>query len=120
MMPDVYFKGALDFGADKHLWVSQAESVSFKPLVLAVSQGYSVNLLRVRGAGVLSRQAIRTRSMHSPSSAAREAPGLLYAQYSTSPLPSPASTRPLRWSVVSEHSRLLAGPPLSRLGEREF
>src|SRR5215207_35123 len=55
MLPDVYLKDALDLAADEHLWVPQAESVSFKPLVLAVSQGYYVNLLRVRKAGVLSR-----------------------------------------------------------------
>ena len=55
MLPDVYLKDALNLAADEHLWVPQAESVSFKPLVLAVSQGYYVNLLRVRKAGVLSR-----------------------------------------------------------------
>lgn len=37
------------------LWVSQTESVSFRPLCLSVSGGYYVNLLRVRGAGLLSR-----------------------------------------------------------------
>lgn len=33
----------------------QADGVGFKPLVLCVSQGYCVNLLRVRNSGVLSR-----------------------------------------------------------------
>ena len=55
MLPDVYLKAALDLSADEHLWVPQAENVSFKPLVLSVSQGYYINLLRVRKAGVLSR-----------------------------------------------------------------
>lgn len=37
------------------LWVPQTESVSFRPLCLCVSGGYYVNLLRVKGSGVLSR-----------------------------------------------------------------
>lgn len=37
------------------LWAPQTESVSFRPLCLCVSAGYYVNLLRVKGAGLLSR-----------------------------------------------------------------
>jgi 2,4'-dihydroxyacetophenone dioxygenase len=44
----------LDDG-DERLWVPQAEDVSFRPLLLSVSQGYFVNLLRVRKTGILSR-----------------------------------------------------------------
>lgn len=55
MLPDIFSPGALDLEADEHLWVPQASGVWFKPLVLCVSQGYYVNLLRVRNAGVLSR-----------------------------------------------------------------
>ena len=40
---------------DERLWVPQAEDVSFRPLLLSVSQGYFVNLLRVRKTGILSR-----------------------------------------------------------------
>jgi 2,4'-dihydroxyacetophenone dioxygenase len=40
---------------DDRLWVPQSESVSFRPLLFGVSQGYYVNLLRVRRSGVLSR-----------------------------------------------------------------
>ena len=40
---------------DERLWVPQTESVSFRPLCFCVSGGYYVNLLRVRGAGLLSR-----------------------------------------------------------------
>ena len=40
---------------DERVWVPQAENVSFRPLCLNVGQGYWVNLLRVRAAGVLSR-----------------------------------------------------------------
>jgi 2,4'-dihydroxyacetophenone dioxygenase len=48
--------GALDVdGADERLWVPQAPEVSFRPLLLSVSQGYFVNILRVRTSGVLSR-----------------------------------------------------------------
>lgn len=40
---------------DDRLWVPQAENVWFRPLCLNRSQGYWVNLLKVRKAGVLSR-----------------------------------------------------------------
>lgn len=40
---------------DERLWVPQSEWVSFRPLVFGITQGYYVNLLRVRRAGVLSR-----------------------------------------------------------------
>jgi quercetin dioxygenase-like cupin family protein len=40
---------------DDRVWVPQAPNVWFRPLVLSVSQGYWVNLLKVTRAGVLSR-----------------------------------------------------------------
>jgi 2,4'-dihydroxyacetophenone dioxygenase len=40
---------------DERVWAPQAESVDFRPLCLNVSQGYWVNLLRVRKAGILAR-----------------------------------------------------------------
>jgi hypothetical protein len=40
---------------DELLWVPQTDSVSFRPLCFCVSSGYYVNLLRVRGSGILSR-----------------------------------------------------------------
>ncbi|BDB28625.1 cupin [Cupriavidus sp. TA19] len=40
---------------DERVWVPQAENVWFRPLCLNVSQGYWMNLLRVRKSGVLSR-----------------------------------------------------------------
>jgi 2,4'-dihydroxyacetophenone dioxygenase len=36
-------------------WVPQSEGVDFRPLCFGVSQGYFVNLLRVRKSGMLSR-----------------------------------------------------------------
>lgn len=48
VIPDV-------FGDDERLWVPQAEGVAFKPLCFNVSQGYYINLLRVKKSGVLSR-----------------------------------------------------------------
>ncbi len=39
---------------DERFWVPQAEGVAFLPLCLGVTQGYYVNLLRVRRSGVLS------------------------------------------------------------------
>jgi quercetin dioxygenase-like cupin family protein len=40
---------------DDRVWVPQGENVWFRPLCLNVSQGYWMNLLRVRKSGVLSR-----------------------------------------------------------------
>lgn len=40
---------------DDRLWVPQAPNVWFRPLCLNRSQGYWMNLLKVRKAGVLSR-----------------------------------------------------------------
>ncbi|MCU1391303.1 MAG: cupin 2 conserved barrel domain protein [Ilumatobacteraceae bacterium] len=51
---DVIVPGLLD-DVDERLWVPQSEHVSFRPLLLSASQGYYVNLLRVRRSGVLSR-----------------------------------------------------------------
>lgn len=43
-------------GVDEELlWVPQTDTVSFRPLCFCVSSGYYVNLLRVKGAGLLSR-----------------------------------------------------------------
>jgi 2,4'-dihydroxyacetophenone dioxygenase len=47
--------GDSDDDDDERLWVPQTDCVSFRPLCLCVSGGYYVNLLRVRGAGLLSR-----------------------------------------------------------------
>ena len=55
MMPDVFLSGGLSLDGDERDWVPQSDDVSFKPLILSVSQGYYVNILRVRASGVLSR-----------------------------------------------------------------
>jgi len=56
MPPDLVELGVLDIdGSDERLWVPQAEHVTFRPLLLSVSQGYFVNILRVRRSGILSR-----------------------------------------------------------------
>jgi hypothetical protein len=44
-----------DLLSDERLWVPQTDTVSFRPLCLCTSGGYYVNLLRVKGAGMLSR-----------------------------------------------------------------
>lgn len=41
--------------SDERIWVPQAPNVWFRPLCLNRTQGYWVNLLRVRRSGVLSR-----------------------------------------------------------------
>lgn len=55
IVDDLVVDGALDLGGDERLWVPQSADVSFKPLLLSVSQGYFVNILRVRKSGILSR-----------------------------------------------------------------
>jgi quercetin dioxygenase-like cupin family protein len=56
MSADVVHPGALGkMLEDDNLWVPTTATVSFKPLLLGASQGYFVNLVRVRQAGVLSR-----------------------------------------------------------------
>lgn len=40
---------------EEQLWVPQAPDVWFRPILFSVSQGYFVNLLRVRKSGILSR-----------------------------------------------------------------
>jgi 2,4'-dihydroxyacetophenone dioxygenase len=47
--------GVLRLDPDERLWVPQNEDVSFRPLLQSVSQGYFVNLMRVRKTGILSR-----------------------------------------------------------------
>ncbi|MBD3678193.1 MAG: 2,4'-dihydroxyacetophenone dioxygenase family protein [Rhodobacteraceae bacterium] len=55
MIPDILVGGALDLDGQPETWIPQAENVWFRPLLLSVSGGYYVNLLKVRKAGVLSR-----------------------------------------------------------------
>ena len=44
-----------DWLKDDQLWVPQTATVSFKPCLLSASNGYFVNILRVRQNGILSR-----------------------------------------------------------------
>lgn len=55
MVPDVLVAGAVMLDGDERDWVPQSPAVWFKPLLLNVSQGYYINILRVRASGVLSR-----------------------------------------------------------------
>ncbi|RKP51978.1 2,4'-dihydroxyacetophenone dioxygenase family protein [Pararobbsia silviterrae] len=56
MSKDIVHPGVMsDWLADDALWVPATANVSFKPLILSASQGYYVNLLRVRKSGVISR-----------------------------------------------------------------
>lgn len=53
---DLVIAAAIDIDAgDERAWVPQAPSVSFKPLLFSVTNGYFVNILRVRRSGILSR-----------------------------------------------------------------
>jgi len=53
---DLVIPGILNFDNDEKLWVPQAPVVWFRPLLFCTSQGYFVNLLRVRKSGILSRR----------------------------------------------------------------
>ena len=55
MIPDIFVAAALNLDADETSWVPQSPDVTFRPLILNVSQGYYINILRVRSSGVLSR-----------------------------------------------------------------
>ena len=55
MVPDAFVGSALDLDGDERDWVPQSPTVSFKPLILNVTHGYYINILRVRSSGVLSR-----------------------------------------------------------------
>jgi len=55
MVSDIFISNLLNLDGDERDWVPQSADVSFKPIVLNVSQGYYVNILRVRCSGVLSR-----------------------------------------------------------------
>jgi 2,4'-dihydroxyacetophenone dioxygenase len=55
MVPDVFVGSAMQLDGDEREWVPQSDTVAFKPLLLNVSQGYYINILRVRSSGVLSR-----------------------------------------------------------------
>jgi quercetin dioxygenase-like cupin family protein len=55
MVPDALIAGGLMLDGEEREWVPQSPTVSFKPLLLNVSQGYYINILRVRTSGVLSR-----------------------------------------------------------------
>jgi 2,4'-dihydroxyacetophenone dioxygenase len=52
-LPDLVVPHAIP--TDERVWVPQGENVWFRPLCLNRSQGYWMNLLRVRKSGVLSR-----------------------------------------------------------------
>jgi len=53
MLPDLVVPHAIPI--DDRVWVPQGENVWFRPLCLNRSQGYWMNVLKVRKSGVLSR-----------------------------------------------------------------
>lgn len=55
VVEDVVVPAITNINCDERLWVPQAEGVWFRPLMFSPSQGYFVNLLRVRRSGILSR-----------------------------------------------------------------
>ena len=55
MAPDALVGGALELEGDERLWVPQSQDVAFKPLMFNVSQGYFINIVRVRTSGLVSR-----------------------------------------------------------------
>ncbi|HSU19869.1 MAG TPA: 2,4'-dihydroxyacetophenone dioxygenase family protein [Acidobacteriaceae bacterium] len=56
MQSDLLHPGVLsEWLADDRLWVPMTPTVTFKPCILSASNGYFVNVLRVRQNGILSR-----------------------------------------------------------------
>lgn len=55
MRPDLLDPSVLNLDDKPEHWVKQSDDVSFRPLLLNVTQGYYLNILRVRSSGVLSR-----------------------------------------------------------------
>lgn len=56
MQPDMVHSEVLsDWLEEDRMWVPHAATVSFKTCLLSASNGYFVNILRVRQNGVLSR-----------------------------------------------------------------
>jgi 2,4'-dihydroxyacetophenone dioxygenase len=54
MVADALIAGGIVLDGDERDWVPQSLTVSFRPLKLNVTQGYYINILRVRASGVLS------------------------------------------------------------------
>jgi hypothetical protein len=55
-LPEIFVPQVMPEGVNEDLlWVPQTDTVSFRPLCFCVSSGYYVNLLRVKGSGLLSR-----------------------------------------------------------------
>lgn len=52
---DLVHQGILSQDFEDKLWIPQQENVWFRPLLFNVSNGYFVNLLKVRRSGVVSR-----------------------------------------------------------------
>jgi quercetin dioxygenase-like cupin family protein len=52
---DLVLNSDLHLNEDEKYWVPQLENVWYRPLLFSLSQGYWVNLLRVRKSGILSR-----------------------------------------------------------------
>src|ERR1700740_2985705 len=55
MIPETFVAAAPDLDTNERAWFPQSSDVAFRPLILNVSQGYYINILRVRDSGVLSR-----------------------------------------------------------------
>ena len=65
MVPDIFVGGGLELDGEEREWVPQSADVWFGPLVLCVSQGYYINILRVRAAGICRGIAIPGRCTRS-------------------------------------------------------
>ncbi|KAJ5723440.1 hypothetical protein N7488_001475 [Penicillium malachiteum] len=52
---DLVIQSVLNLEEEEKYWVPQQPNVWFRPLLFSLSQGYWVNILRVRKSGILSR-----------------------------------------------------------------
>jgi hypothetical protein len=55
VLDDLVQPDIMNLDCDERLWVPQSPGVHFRPLCFCTSQGYFVNILRVRKSGILSR-----------------------------------------------------------------
>lgn len=55
VLEDLVVPNFMNLECDERLWVPQSPGVHFRPLCFSTSQGYFVNILRVRKSGILSR-----------------------------------------------------------------
>lgn len=97
---DLVIPNVLSLDFDERLWVSQAPDIWFRPLVFSVSQGYFVNLLRVRKSGILSRHR-HTGPVHNVNKVPVDGPCVLRTSFEDCGLNEDNFAHPLFLSMIT-------------------